>query len=200
MKLAIIGRGSVARALGTALSAQEVVYGVRSPTGANESTIAEAAAAAEVILLATPFSAMVDVAAGLSDHVAGKPVIDATNPVGMTDHGLDLVTSGGPSAAERLQAALPASHVVKCFNQIGAEFMADPDRLSVRPVMFAAGDDPAARQTALALATEAGFEAVSAGPLSNARHLEHLAMLWIWSAMKGDLGRRFGFALSHLEP
>ncbi|MEM1362371.1 MAG: dinucleotide-binding enzyme, partial [Pseudomonadota bacterium] len=72
--------------------------------------------------------------------------------------------------------------------------------LMQRPLMFVAGDETAAKQTALTLAEDAGFEAVDGGPLSNARHLESLAMLWIWSALKGPLGRSFGFALSHTNP
>ncbi|KUF11725.1 hypothetical protein AVJ23_03830 [Pseudoponticoccus marisrubri] len=88
---------------------------------------------------------------------------------------------------------------MKCFNQIGAEFIDDAGKLSGTPVMFAAGDDAAAKNIALSLATDAGFEAVDGGPLSNARHLESLAMIWIWSALKGPLGRTFGFALSHTK-
>ena len=74
-----------------------------------------------------------------------------------------------------------------------------PSTLRFAPVMFAASDDAAAKNTALSLATEAAFEAVDGGPLSNARHLESLAMIWIWSAIRGPLGRTFGFALSHAK-
>lgn len=196
MKLAIIGRGSVAQALARALSGHEISFGVRDPNGPSERDLAAAAAWGEAIILATPWGAESEVAAAIEPHIAGKPVIDATNPVGMTEHGPDLVTTLGRSAAEGLQARLPEARVVKTFNQIGAEFMAEPGRLDRPAVMFVASDDSSARNLAVRLVREAGFEAVDAGPLSNARHLESLAMLWIWSALKGDLGRSFGFALA----
>jgi predicted dinucleotide-binding enzyme len=150
-------------------------------------------------VLATPWAAEEEVCQAIADHVDGKPLIDATNPVGMRNGRLDLVNDGPGSAAEMLQARMPAAHVVKCFNQIGAEFMEDAGKLYGTPVMFAAGDELPARKIALTLAAEAGFEAVDGGPLSNARHRESLAMIWIWSAIKGPLGRTFGFALSHIN-
>lgn len=197
MKLAIIGRGAVAQALVQALPTHDVMLGVRTPQAVQEAEVAQAAAEADAVILATPWGAMEDVAAALRVHVAGKPVIDATNPLGMTDNGLGLVSGPDRSGGEALQAALPEAHVVKCFNQIGAEFIADAGQLGAKPVMFAAGDNEAARAVALSLAEDAGFEAISAGALVNARHLEHMAMLWIWNALRGELGRRFGFALSH---
>ena len=198
MKIGIIGRGSVASALSARfVQSHEVRLGVRKVSDPSEAPIGEVGLWSDVLLLATPWDAEEDVCQSIADHVAGKPVIDATNPVGMRNGALDLVHEGPGSAAESLQARLPAAHVVKCFNQIGAEFMDDAGKLASAPVMFAAGDDAAAKNIALSLATEAGFEAVDGGPLSNARHLESLAMLWIWSAAKGPLGRTFGFALSH---
>lgn len=199
MKLAFIGRGAVAQALARALVGHDVTLGVRNPTRVKEAKMAEAAARADAVILATPWAAEAEVAAAIAPYVAGKTLIDATNPVGMTEHGLDLVPQDGCAAADALQARLPEARVVKTFNQIGAEFIADPAALERRPVMFAAGDDDAARQLALNLVKEAGFEAVDAGPLTHARHLEALAMLWIRSTLEGDLGRSFGFSLSHLK-
>ena len=201
MKIGIIGRGSVASALSKRFArSHEVRLGVRSVADPSEAPIGDVALWSDVILLATPWGAEEEVCHAIADHAAGKPVIDATNPVGMRNGRLDLVHDGPGSAAETLQARLPAAHVVKCFNQIGAEFMDDASKLSSTPVMLVAGDDAAAKDIALSLAAEAGFEAVDGGSLSNARHLESLAMLWIWSALKGPLGRTFGFALSHAKP
>lgn len=200
MKIGIIGRGSVASALYKTLArGHEVRLGVRAASYPSEGPISEVALWSDVIVLATPWAAEEEVCQAIADHVDGKPLIDATNPVGMRNGRLDLVNDGPGAAAEILQARLPAAHVVKCFNQIGAEFMDDAGKLSGTPVMFAAGDELPARKIALTLAAEAGFEAVDGGPLSNARHLESLAMIWIWSAIKGPLGRTFGFALSHIN-
>ena len=198
MKIGVIGRGRVAQALRAALAGEhEVRLGVRDPSCDPEGHIAEVADWAEAVILATPWQAEAAVADAVA--VSGKPVIDATNPVGMVDGRLDLVADRQASAAETLQGRLPAAHVVKCFNQIGAEFIADSAALRSRPMMFAASDDPQAKSVALQLAADAGFEALDGGPLANARHLESLAMLWIWSALKSPLGRSFGFALTHAK-
>lgn len=199
MKIGLIGRGSVVQALARRLALRhESRFGVRAPASQQEGTLAEVARWADVVIVTTPWRAAAEVAQEIGPVVQGKPVLDATNPVAMAPHGPDFSEAASPSAAAAgLQAALPEAHVVKCFNQIGAEFMADPTTLASRPVMFAAGDDAAAKETALTLIEDAGFEAVDAGPLANARHLESLALLWIWQATKGALGRRFGFALTH---
>ncbi len=200
MKIGIIGRGSVASALFPTLGQRhDVRLGVRTVSDPPEAPIGDVARWADVVLLATPWTAEEEVCQAITDHVAGKAVIDATNPVGMRNGRLDLVHQGPGSAAETLQACLPDAHVVKCFNQIGAEFMEDAGKLSSTPVMFAASDDAAAKNIALRLATEAGFEAADGGPLSNAGHLESLAMIWIWCAANGPLGRTFGFSLSHAQ-
>jgi predicted dinucleotide-binding enzyme len=67
-----------------------------------------------------------------------------------------------------------------------------PDRPAVLPV---AGDDTAAKATALALARDLGFAPIDAGPLSMARYLEPFAMLWTKLALVQGLGRRFAFGL-----
>ena len=200
MNIGFIGKGKVAQSLAQPLGKIHVIrFGVRTPADASQGSLPDVARWADVVILTTPWRAEAEVAAAIIDHVAGKPVLDATNPVAMQAHGPDTAVEGFPSAAEGLQARLTHAHVVKAFNQIGAEFLADPSVLKAQPVMFAAADDMAARQTALSLITDAGFEAVDAGPLSNARHLESLALLWIWQAIKGPLGRSFGFALAHAE-
>jgi len=200
MKIGIIGRGRVAQALAKAFADNhELRLGVRSVANPSEAEIGDVARWSDVILLATPWGAKEDICKAIGDHAANKPVIDATNPVGMHKGMLDLVHEGPDSAAETLQARLPTAHVVKCFNQIGAEFLHDTAKLANTPVMFAASDHATAKDIAPTLARDAGFEAVDGGPLSNARHLESLAMIWIWSATKGPLGRSFGFALSHMK-
>ncbi len=200
MKIGFIGKGKVAQALSAALKAcHDVRFGVREPSEARQGSLSEVARWADVVILTTPWRVEAEVVAEIAPHVAGKPVIDATNPVAISPNGPGISADAQPSAAERLQASLPKSHVVKTFNQIGAEFMADASVLNIKPVMFAATDNEAAKKAVLSLVADAGFEAVDTGPLANARHLESLAMLWIWQAAKGPLGRNFGFALSHAQ-
>ncbi len=73
--------------------------------------------------------------------------------------------------------------------------MATAREFRVPPVMFVAGDDAAKKPTVLKLVGDLGFEAVDAGPLTNARLLEPPAMLWIDQALVRGHGPNFAFAL-----
>lgn len=193
MRIAILGAGRVGRALGAGWAARghDVVYGVRDPSdprhAALEAAVSTAAAAdgADAIVLALPFSAVPDALAGID--VDGTVVVDATNPIGAPD-------PEGRSGAERVAALVPQSRVVKAFNTVGFETMADASYPGGTPVMLVAGDDAGAKEAVLGLASSLGFDAVDAGPLEAARDLEHLAVLWIRLA-RGALGREIAFAL-----
>lgn len=208
MKIAIIGTGSVGSALGRgfARAGHEVVFGVRDvgkpevrrlveETGARAGSVAEAAAGAEVVVLATPWGGTRDVvqAAGGLD---GKIVLDCVNPLKRDLSGLDVGgEEGRGSAAEQIAAWAPGARVVKIFNTTGANNMADPIYDGERTLMLYCGDDAEAKRAAARLAEDLGFEAVDAGPLSAASLLENLAMLWIHLAYRGGLGRDFAFRL-----
>jgi 8-hydroxy-5-deazaflavin:NADPH oxidoreductase len=206
MKIGIIGAGNVGGTLGRAWARKghEVVYGVRSPQDAKTQDVvratgptaragspAEAAAFGEVVLLATPWPATESAIKSMGD-LRGKVVIDATNPLKPDLSGLELGHT--TSAAERVAGWAAGAKVVKAFNTVGANIMADPV-IDGRPtVMFVCGDDAAAKKAVLGLAADVGFEPIDAGPLAQARLLEPWAMLWIWLAFRGDAGRDFGFA------
>ena len=74
--------------------------------------------------------------------------------------------------------------------------MADPSRLPAAPVMFVAGDDADARETALSLVRDLGFDAQDFGALKGARLLEAFAMTWIHMAVVQKTGRAWGFSRS----
>ena len=99
-------------------------------------------------------------------------------------------TSGGAT----LQSWLPGTRVVKTLNQVGAEIMDSAHAMPVRPVMFMAGDDAAAKQTVAGLLTDIGFEPLDAGGLDKARLLEPFALVWINQALARGLGRNWAFA------
>jgi len=208
MKIAVIGHGNVGRTLGLTWAARghEVVFGVRDAgkpdvqhlldagLGIRALPPREAADEADVICLATPFQAAFDFGAAVGD-LSGKVVVDCTNPIGP-----DLVLTVGhqSSGAEEIARALPAARVVKAFNSTGWENMADsayPGYGGLRPVMPVCGDDADARRSVCRLAEDLGFEAWDWGPLSGARYLEPLAMLWILPARAGGVGPDFAFAL-----
>jgi predicted dinucleotide-binding enzyme len=187
MKVAVIGTGNVGRALGAAMigAGHEVIFAARDEakvaaaakaTGAGTAARpADAAAAADAVILAVPFTAAEAVAAELAGSAAGKVVIDATNPLKADYSGLSTV--GGPSGAERIAAALPGATVVKGFNTVFAGIQANPAALGqVLDALYATDDDGAAG-TFADLAASIGFRPVRVGPLAAAAELE--AMAWL---------------------
>lgn len=206
MNIAVIGAGNVGGTLGRgwAAAGHTVRFGVPDPRADKHQalreqlgatalgTVAEVAPAAEVIVLATPWPAVPEAIQAAGD-LTGKIVVDCTNPLQPALAGLTHghTTSGAEEVAEWAQGA----RVYKAFNQTGYENMAAPQYPTGRAVMFVAGDDPAGKTAVLGLATDLGFEAVDAGPLSNARLLEPLALLWIQLAFRLGQGRDFAFGL-----
>lgn len=193
-RIGILGAGAVGRALGQgwAEAGHDVRYGARTPAAADEMSVADAAAWADVVVLAVPFGALADIAAE-AGPCTGKVLIDCTNPLGMVDGRLALVRGFTTSGGEYVASLWPAARVVKTLNQTGAENMARAKRFATRPVMFAAGDDAEAVAIAMGLVGELGFEPVAAGPLVIARLLEPFAMLWIDQALVRGAGRDFAF-------
>jgi predicted dinucleotide-binding enzyme len=87
------------------------------------------------------------------------------------------------------------AHVVKAFNTIGFNIMADPQLETRRAVHFICGDDDGSKAVARELSDALGFETVDAGPLASARLLENFALLWIAAAYRMGIGREFAFSL-----
>ena len=118
MNLAIIGAGSVGGTLGTAWAQKaghEIFFGVRNPQSdkvqalvrslggkARAGTVAEAAASAGIIVLATPWNGAEAAIRSLGD-VSGKIILDATNPLAMGPDGLGLEIGHDTSAGEKVQ-------------------------------------------------------------------------------------------------
>ena len=129
----------------------------------------------------------------LAVALTGKILIDCTNPVKGDLSGVSVGHS--TSAAEQIQSWAPACTVVKAFNQVGFNIMADPLLEDRRAVLFIAGDIASANSTVESLATELDFEVVVMPSLSDARLLEPLAMIWISMAYKLGYGRDFAFSM-----
>jgi 8-hydroxy-5-deazaflavin:NADPH oxidoreductase len=205
MRIGIIGAGSVGGALGRGWvrAGHEVRFGVRdasSPkvqtllaeTGAQGATVAEAAAASEVVALATPWEGTRE-AVRSAGSLAGKIVFDCTNALAPQFAG--LVHGAGSSAGEEVASWVPGARVVKIFNTTGANNMANPDFNGVAATMFYCGDDAEAKGVAARLAADLGFDPVDAGALDQARLLEPLALLWIRLAYAQKQGRDIAFKL-----
>lgn len=205
MKIAIIGTGNVGRTLGGrwAKSGHEIIFGARDPRGtkvqqvlasaganAHAATVREAAAAAPVVVLATPWAATQDVVKS-AGNLQGKILVDCTNPIkeGLAGLSVGLTTS----AAEQIASWVPGAQVVKAFSTTGTKNMANPLYGSEKITMFICGDDADAKKTVAGLASELGFDVVDTGALLTARYLEPLAMLWVHMAYAAGFGPDIAF-------
>ncbi|HLH00606.1 MAG TPA: NADPH-dependent F420 reductase [Bryobacteraceae bacterium] len=204
MTIGIIGAGNVGGALGTgwAQKGHPVVFGSRDPGAsdmkqllaeagktARAATLAEAAQS-DVLLFALPWPAAQEALTGLG-NLSGKILIDATNPLLPDLSGLALGTT--TSAGEQVASWATGAKVVKAFNTVGNNIMADSSFKGEKPVLFYCGDDESAKKTVHQLAEEIGFDARDAGPLKQARLLEPFALLWISLAFQQGWGREFAF-------
>jgi 8-hydroxy-5-deazaflavin:NADPH oxidoreductase len=207
MKIAILGTGNVGAALGKrwAGNGHSILFGSRDPQGSKVRQLladsgprasahlpAEAAAGAEVLLLAIPFHSAQEYLRGLDLH--GKILIDATNPLG---EGLKLTTWPGSSGAEQIAGWAMGARVVKAFNCTGSGNMANASYGATKPGMFYCGDDSDAKAVVNQLAVETGFAPVDSGPLSSAALLESLGGLWVTLAYPQGQGPNQAFALLH---
>jgi len=200
MRIAIIGAGNVGGGLaGAATTAgHEVVVSASNPASAGETaertgaTAADsnrqAVQAADLVVLAVPGGAVAGIAAELADVLAGKIVIDATNPLNDTYTGL---TTNGVSSAEALQQQLPGATVVKSLNTVFASRYGNPTEDGQPLHALIAGDDAVAKATVAQLVESLGFQPVDAGSLRMARSLEEIAFLnislnagngWTWQS------------------
>jgi 8-hydroxy-5-deazaflavin:NADPH oxidoreductase len=187
MNVAIIGAGNVGRALAASFTraGHTVTLASHDPEHASEAaaatgasfakTNAQAAEAAEIVVLAIPFASAEAVAAEIRDAVAGKPVVDATNRMSFGPNGPTI--DNGVSNADRLAVWLPNAHVIKAFNTLFASRQADPIAEGTQLDGFVAGDDQRAKETVLGLVRSIGLNPVDVGPLTRAQQLEHIAFL-----------------------
>ena len=209
MKVGIIGAGNVGGTLGAAWAKKaghDIVFGVRDPKAekvqallgkvggkAKAVTVAEAAAAADFIVLSTPWPATEAAIRSMGD-LKGKVILDATNPLSRGPDGISLEIGHGISGGEKVQGWASGASVFKTLNTTGFGTMAEPVFNGVKSLMFVAGDDAANKPKVMALIGELGFDVVDAGPLRQARLLEPHALLWIDLSLARGLGRDWAFA------
>jgi predicted dinucleotide-binding enzyme len=130
------------------------------------------------VFLATPYQANAAVLPPLADALAGKVLVDCTNPVGPgLSHGLQSQRSGSAD----VQALAPRARVVKAFTIYGFENFEDNrfPAANVKPAMLYCGDDAAAKGAVAQLIGQLGWEPLDVGGLVQALHLEHMTLLWI---------------------
>lgn len=202
MKVAIIGLGNVGRTLGIALRTKghTVVYGTRDPAKSPDRTakpVVDALKGAEVVILATPWSATEALVCEQAEELAGKIVIDVTNPINLSH--TRLAVGFDTSGAELLQSQARKAKFFKAFNSTSVAVMARPQFPEGNAVMFVAGPGGADKATVLRIVADVGFDPVDAGELKVARLLEPLAMLWLQPALLKGAGRDFAFVMARRD-
>jgi len=187
-RFSIIGTGSMANAIGGLLAegGNDVAYVPRDQVGA--------AALGDVVVLAVPYSAVDGVLASLGDALAGKVVVDITNPVNMETFD-SLLVPAGSSAAAQIQAKLPRSTVLKAFNTTFASTLTTKRVGDQATTVLIAGDDAAAKAALAAAVEEGGLRALDAGSLVRAHELESIGFLQITLAAASTIAWTGGFAL-----
>jgi hypothetical protein len=194
MKIGILGSGAVGKALaaGFLKHGHEVMLGARdraklqewvalNPKGA-VGQFADAAAFGEVLVLAVKGTGAAEaLRAGGVANLAGKTVIDATNPIADTapvNGVLKFFTSLDESLMERLQREFANARFVKAFNSVGNACMVDPKFAGGKPTMFICGNDEAAKRTVTGILVQFGWDVADMGKAEAARAIEPLCMLW----------------------
>ncbi|MEM9664601.1 MAG: NAD(P)-binding domain-containing protein [Bacteroidota bacterium] len=212
MKVGILGSGTVAKTLASGFlkHGHEVMLGTRSPDkltpwhtdhpGSDVGLLAEAAAFGDLVVLAIKGTAASEAlhAAGAA-NLAGKPIIDATNPIAEAppENGvLKFFTNLDESLMERLQREFSDAHFVKAFNSVGSALMVNPPFEDGQPTMFICGNDAAAKQTVRGILDQFGWETADMGHAEAARAIEPLCMLW---CIPGFLRNEWGHAFRLLR-
>lgn len=204
--ITIIGAGNAGKALGRALLSigKHVCFGVSSISKykdavsnmgerASLSTVQEAIAASSgIVILAVPYPAALEIAATIPDW-NNKILVDISTPWNADLSGLAVGLT--TSAAEQIAKAAHNARVVKAFNNMGAESIADPTIVDGKVFMPVCSDDEEAKQELIQLGAAIGFEAVDAGRLVNARGTEPLVLLWLQLSFYLPIGRTFEFGL-----
>jgi predicted dinucleotide-binding enzyme len=214
MKIGVLGSGQVGQVLAAGLlkHGHSAMIGTRqpasdamhkwlaeNPAGA-VGTFEQTAKSGDLLVLSPLGSAVAQVIelAGKTNF-AGKVLIDTTNPIAdapPAEGVLKFFTGPNESLGEKIQALVPAARVVKAFNSVGAARMVNPHYEQGPPTMFLCGNDQAAKNTAIGLIRELGWEPFDLGGILAARAIEPLCMLW---CIPGFLHNQWTHAFKLLE-
>ena len=211
MRISIIGTGNMARAIGAralagghdvtvvgkdeehtraAVATLEALNGGGSVTGA----VGGDALEGEIVVLAVYYPDARDAVERNSGALAGKTVVDITNPLNESFDA--LVVPADSSATEELARLAPEASFVKAFNTTFAKTL-HPGEVAGQPLdVFLAGDDEDAKAAVGRLAGDGGLNPVDVGPMHRARELEALGLLHI--TLQGRLGAGFASAVKIL--
>lgn len=194
MKVGIIGSGVVGTTLASGFlgHGHQAMVGTRDPAkldawvarnpGAAVGSFDATAGFGELVVLAVKGTVAVDALRSCgAENLAGKPVIDASNPIAEeppVNGVLRFFTDLDDSLMEKLQREFAGANFVKAFNSVGAAAMVDPQFAGGPPTMFICGNDAAAKGIVASILAQFGWEAADMGSAEAARAIEPLCMLW----------------------
>lgn len=203
MKIAVIGSGDVGQALAKGLveAGHRVMIGTRDTqkkelkwTKKHDKQIlsvgsyAEASDFCEMAILAIAWNATENVLAIVRPELAGKIVVDVTNPLLFNDDEAPQLAIGhNMSAGEMVQQTLATSHVVKTLNTINYRNMIKPNFKQGTPTMFMCGNNESAKLYVKELLVEIGWlDIQDIGAIEKSRLLEPLCLLWVEYGIAND--------------
>ena len=184
----IFGSGNMGTAIAGVLTAGGAVV---EHVGSADS---DATISGDIVILAVPYPALGDIAAKYGPQLAGKVVVDITNPLNFETFD-SLTVPADSSAAAELAAALPSSRVLKAFNTTFAATLGAKAVGPNKTTVLIAGDDADAKAALAEAITAGGVDAVDAGALSRARELEAVGFLQLTLAVAGKVGWTGGFGI-----
>lgn len=206
-KIGLLGTGMMGTTLGRRLSQAgfPVMIGSRTPDKAaalartlggdvRGGSLSDAASFGEIVVLAVGFEHAPDTLAAAGD-LSGKVLLDITSAWDTAQRPFGLLVGHTSSAAEELARLAPTAHVVKSLNFLYAEVLEQPVFDGVRADAFYCGDDEASKALVARLLTALTLEPRDAGPLSSARLLEPLGLLWLRLARFSGAGPHSAFKL-----
>jgi NADPH-dependent F420 reductase len=155
---------------------------------------ASTAVTGDVVVLAVPYGAVASVIEARKAELAGRIVVDITNPVDFANFD-SLVVPADSSAAAVIAKALPQTKVLKAFNTTFAGTLASGRVGANTTTVLVAGDDADAKATIIGIVTAAGLKGIDAGSLKRARELEAMGFLQIALAAGGQVAWGAGFAV-----
>ncbi|WP_121716542.1 NADPH-dependent F420 reductase [Streptomyces sp. E5N91] len=187
LRIGVLGAGNIGRPIGRhwAVAGHEVAFGSRTPDqlaefagalrpAARATTLAEAVETSDVLLLSVPYSAWDDLLQAVGDRLAGKLVIDATNPMGLSEEGRIISTlDQGITQGRNSAKLLPEATVVRAFTHIMDELLWSRGTQQKHFWGMAyAGDDVDAKEVVARLIHDAGFSPVDLGGLDDSAALD----------------------------
>ncbi|GAA2182578.1 NADPH-dependent F420 reductase [Brooklawnia cerclae] len=187
--ITIIGTGTMANAIGGVLA-----NGGNSVAYVAHEQIGTARIEGDIVVLAVPYPALDGIVSAHADQLAGKTVVDITNPLDFTTFD-SLVVPAGSSAAAELQAKLPASAVLKAFNTTFAATLVSGKVGDLTTTVLIAGDDAEAKQALKSAIEAGGLTAIDAGSLKRAHELEALGFLQLTLAAGEKISWTGGFGI-----